>query len=120
MKSQTDPRHTARIKTVEDLFASSFNPQNKNSQKTLEILKHIEKIDLLISKAAPNWPVDKIAKIDLAILRLAVFELNIDKREPPKVIIDEAVEIAKTYGNEKSPSFINGVLGTILKNAIKK
>ncbi len=120
MKSQTDPRHTARIKIVEELFANSFYPPKKNSQKTVEILKNIEKIDLLISSAAPNWPIEKTAKIDLAILRLAVFELNIDKREPPKVIIDEAVEIAKSYGNEKSPSFINGVLGTILKNTNEK
>ena len=57
---------------------------------------------------------ENIAKIDLAILRLATYELLIEKKEPPKVIIDEAVELAKTYGNEHSFQFVNGALGTIL------
>lgn len=72
-------------------------------------------LDTKIQSAAPEWPLDKIAKIDLAILRLAVYELVIEKKEPPKVIIDEAVEIAKQFGNENSAKFVNGVLGTILK-----
>jgi len=62
------------------------------------------------------WPVDKLNKIDLAILRLAIYELE-RKKTPPKVIIDEAVELAKEFGGENSPSFINGVLGTIYKEA---
>lgn len=73
-------------------------------------------IDELIKNAAPEWPLDKISRIDLAILRLATFELTIEKKEPPKAVIDEAIEIAKEYGNPNSPGFINGVLGTILKN----
>jgi N utilization substance protein B len=78
------------------------------------ILKKKVKIDNLITEAAPAWPIDKLNKIDLAILRLAVYELEYEKT-PPKVVIDEAVELAKEYGSESSSSFINGVLGTIYK-----
>ena len=117
MKKASDPRHTHRIKLVEGLFSHSFAKQSQSKQVT-QILKSKEEIDKLIEKAAPEWPIEKIAKIDLAILRLGVYELMVDRKEPDKVIIDEAIEIAKLFGNDKSPSFINGVLGTILK--IKK
>ena len=65
------------------------------------------------------WPVDKLNKIDLAILRLAIYELE-NLEVPPKVVIDEAVELAKEFGSENSPSFVNGVLGTIYKEADTK
>ena len=68
----------------------------------------------MIQKAAPAWPIDKLNRIDLAILRLAVFELT-RSDTPPKVVIDEAVELAKEFGSEASASFVNGVLGTIYK-----
>ena len=61
------------------------------------------------------FPISKIAKIDVAILRLAVYELIFEKNTPPKVIIDEAIELAKEYGSDSSPSFVNGVLGSIYK-----
>ena len=84
---------------------------------TLEDVKKIlaqnEKINLQIQKAAPEWPIEKINKIDLAILRLAVFEID-SQKTPSKVIIDEAIEIAKKYGSESSPAFVNGVLGAIV------
>ena len=67
-----------------------------------------------IKKAAPTWPIEKLNKIDLAILRLAVFELE-NQQTPPKVVIDEAIELAKEFGAESSASFVNGVLGTIYK-----
>lgn len=75
----------------------------------------MKNIDSAIETAAPEWPITKIARVDLAILRLAVYELAITKKEPPKVVIDEAIELAKRYGNEHSASFINGALGTIYK-----
>lgn len=115
MKKASDPRHKARIKIVKELFAESFIKQPRLSQRTTLVLKNLSKIDQLVSKAAPEWPIEKIAKINLAILRLAVYEMSIDKNTPVKVIIDEAVEIAKLFGNERSPSFVNGVLGTITK-----
>lgn len=71
-------------------------------------------IDAKIVEAAPSWPIDNLNKIDLAVLRLAIFEL-MDGKNPPKVIIDEAVELAKEFGSENSGSFVNGVLGTIFK-----
>jgi len=99
---------------MQQLFSHSFN-QTTIEPETQEILNHLSIIDEKIQKAAPEWPIAKIAKIDLAILRLAAHELLIKKSEPPKVVIDEAIELAKTYGNEQSAKFINGVLGTILK-----
>lgn len=70
-------------------------------------------------EAAPKWPIEKINRIDLAILRLAVWELFYKRKTPPKVAIDEAIELAKEFGAENSPSFINGVLGTIFKKKEK-
>jgi transcription antitermination protein NusB len=97
------------------LFSLSFKTDDPDDSIKNIIIK-LPIIDDLIQKAAPEWPLPKISIIDLAILRLSTYELVIDKKEPPKVIIDEAVELAKGYGNENSPQFINGVLGTILKN----
>lgn len=106
MKTSQDPRHQHRIDRMQQMFANSF-------QKTLQT---DPRIDSAIAQAAPEWPIDKIAKIDLAILRLATHELMVEMKEPPKVIIDEAVELAKSFGNDNSPKFVNGVLGTILKS----
>ena len=114
MKTRLDPRHRRRIKIVQDLFRRSFKEQ-KISALTQKVLDNIKKIDKIIIKAAPEWPIDKIAKIDLAILRLAVFELSISKAAPPKVIIDEAVELAKEFGSDRSAPFVNGALGAVLK-----
>lgn len=119
MKKASDPRHKARIQVVKGLFAQSFTKQSNLDPKTTLVLNNLSQIDRLIAKAAPEWPIEKIAKIDLAILRLAVYEMVIDKSAPVKVIIDEAVEIAKLFGNERSPSFVNGVLGTIIKEVLK-
>lgn len=114
MKTSQDPRHLRRIELMQKLFSLGFPGATKD--KTIaQIGKHIITIDEAIGAAAPEWPVDKISKIDLAILRLSIFELTVEKKEPPKVIIDEAVEIAKEFGNENSAKFVNGVLGTILK-----
>ncbi|MEI8072838.1 MAG: transcription antitermination factor NusB [Candidatus Saccharibacteria bacterium] len=79
--------------------------------------KNIEKIDSLISPAAPEWPIDQIAKVDKSVLRMAVYELIIKHEVPPKVAINEAVELAKSFGGDNSSKFINGVLGTIYRNS---
>ena len=115
MKNPLDPRHKKRQKLIEELFRIEFHKQYI-SEKAKEILNHKDKIDAEIEKAAPEFPVKKINKIDFAILRLAIFELIIVKKEPPKVVIDEAIELAKEYGGETSPAFINGALGNIIKN----
>lgn len=114
MKTKNDPRHRHRIRTIKELFAYSFNPQTIYDESAQAVITHIEELDGKIAESAPQWPIDKISKIDLAILRTTSYELLIEKKEPPKVIIDEAVEIAKEFGTDASPKFINGVLGTLL------
>lgn len=112
MKNPQDPRHKKRQKIVEELFRLGFHKQKVGSD-TSKIYSKIKIIDKYIEEAAPEFPVEKINKIDLAILRLAVYELLIQKKEPPRVIIDEAIELAKEYGGETSPQFVNGALGNI-------
>lgn len=81
------------------------------------VQKNGPKIDGIIGPAAPEWPVDQIAKIDKIILRIGVYELLIKRDVPPKVAINEAVELAKAFGGENSSKFINGVLGTIYRGS---
>lgn len=115
MKTSKDPRHVQRIKLMQELFSYGFNKGLKPEGVKLKlILSRIGKIDNFIEKSAPKWTVDKINHLDLAILRLAVFELVIEKKNPPKVIVDESVELAKEYGSEASPGFINGALGKLI------
>ena len=96
------------------MFAESFAHQRTLNELSNAVMKKCKKLDKQIEEAAPTWPIDKLNKVDLAILRLAVFELD-EEGVPPKVIIDEAVELAKEFGSENSPGFVNGVLGTIYK-----
>ena len=114
MKTALDPRHKKRQEIVEDLFKVDFHKQ-PIGKDAKEILTHILDIDKKITIAAPEFPIDKINKVDLAILRLAVYELSISKKEPPKVVIDEAIELAKEYGGESSPAFVNGALGKVIE-----
>ena len=109
-----DKRHQHRIKLVQDLFAYSFNKQKESALDP--ILAHLKKIDKAIEQYAPRYPTDKIAKIDLAILRLSIYEIMFEKKNPLKVVIDEAIILSKEFGTEKSYAFINGVLGALLKN----
>lgn len=117
MKTAQDPRHQKRITCMQKLFSASFG--NTPDQEIAHIWSTIPRIDPYITTSAPDWPINKIARIDLAILRLAVYELLIENTEPEKVIVDEAVELAKSFGNTTSASFINGALGGILEH-IKK
>ncbi len=80
-------------------------------------LKERKTIDRLIEKCAPEWPLDQVTLVDRNILRLGIYELMFGNYDevPPKVAINEAIEIAKTYGSDSSPRFINGVLGTIYR-----
>ncbi len=115
MKTAFDPRHKKRQRLIEELFKFDFLKQPV-SDNVKNIFINQAVIDEYIRNAAPEFPVEKINKVDLAILRLAAYELVIVKNEPPKVIIDEAVELAKEYGGEASPAFINGALGNIIKH----
>ena len=81
------------------------------------ILKNRDKIDPLIEKCAPEWPLDQVTIVDRNILRLGIYELLFENYEqvPPKVAINEAIELAKSFGGESSGRFVNGVLGTIYR-----
>ena len=116
MKTAKDPRHLKRETVVKELFSWGFTDTNKpKTKEAKEVLSNLDKIDPAIEKGAPSWPIAQINRIDLAILRLAVFELIIDKDTPFKVVVDEAVEMAKKYGSEASSGFVNGVLGNIIE-----
>lgn len=118
MKTATDPRHLKRRETVRYLFAYTFEKGQPLNETAAKVIANSNQIDQKIVESAPEWPLERINKIDLAILRLAVYELLIQKTEPPKVVIDEAVELAKEFGAENSAAFVNGVLGSILKKEI--
>ncbi|MFW6143595.1 MAG: transcription antitermination factor NusB [Patescibacteria group bacterium] len=129
-----DPRHRARKVALATLFSWAFlsqrlSKQAKDAAKTLGIESYDSDLaqlliqgvsenrnylDEIIEKTAPEWPLNQIAKVDLIILRIAIFELLIAKNAPPKVAIDEAVELAKEFGSESSSKFVNGVLGTVV------
>ncbi len=136
MKIKTDPRHYARRLALCSIFCWLFSEQDQVectllSKDTLEleandtdiqltgsivegVKANLEKIDNIIVTCAPEWPIDKISKIDLVVLRIAVYELMFSPSVPEKVAIDEAVELAKEFGNDTSSKFVNGVLGSVV------
>jgi N utilization substance protein B len=98
-------------------FAPGIEDVNLVQPLVLGVIKNKQDIDALIEKCAPEWPIDQIASVDRSILRLGIYELlhgNYDE-VPPKVAINEAIELAKTFGGESSSKFVNGVLGTIYR-----
>jgi transcription antitermination protein NusB len=100
-----------------DEFRSNIDDTNFVEDVVDGVHKNQQVIDGIIGPAAPEWPVEQIAKIDKIILRIGVYELMVKRDVPPKVAINEAVELAKTFGGENSSKFINGVLGTIYRNS---
>jgi len=132
-------RHLLRTVVLQSLYEWDFYTRKKDLPAILErnlqefapgvdepefawrivkgVVEHIAKIDLIITKAAPEWPLDKIAIVDRNILRVGLYELlYADKDEvPPKVAINEAIEMAKNFGGPNAGKFINGVLGTIYR-----
>ncbi len=117
MKTPKDPRHQKRQELVKSLFAESFHKQPSKNETVKAILAQQDAIDDKIRIIAPEFPIDKINRVDLAILRLGVYELSYSKSEPEKVVIDEAIELAKEFGNDASPGFINGALGKLIKDS---
>lgn len=78
------------------------------------VWQHRAELDLLIHRYAPEWPIDQMAVIDRNVLRIAIYEFDIARITPLKVAINEAVEMAKSYGADSAPRFINGVLGALI------
>lgn len=115
-----DPRHKRRVGLVQQLYSHSFDPtfvflnQKDDTQTLNDIVSHIPELDTFITEHAPKYPIDQIAKTDLAILRLSIYELMFEKKEPSKVVINEAVELAKEMGSDRSYAFVNAVLGAIV------
>jgi N utilization substance protein B len=129
----TDYRHQARCLALQALYEIDCTDHNfsmvlserlesdnlREETRTLttrlvkEVLAHRAQLDALIRRYAPEWPLDQIAILDRNILRIAIYELIIDDSVPVKVAINEAVELAKTFGTESTPRFVNGVLGTL-------
>lgn len=141
MKKQKDPRHISRILALQRLFEEGFeigkaktDMKSQFSDKSLceinriknydrklldQIIEAVrvnkEKLDSIISKLAPERPIDEISQVDLQILRIAIAEGFIASFTPEKVSIDEAIELAKEFGGSASSKFVNGVLGTLLQ-----
>ncbi len=133
MAHTIDPRHQARSlalqalyeidatdHSVADVLSDRLSGDELVSQTRLlattlvhGVLEHCSQLDGLIRHYAPEWPLDQIATIDRNILRIAIYELGASNLTPVKVAINEAIELAKTFGTESTPRFINGVLGTL-------
>ena len=107
--------------TVIERVITGNDLSEENSSFIRELIsgavKNREEIDKLIRELAPAWPVDQIATVDRNILRLAIFEILYDNKVPVKVAVNEAVELAKTFGSGSSAKFINGVLGAVSAKA---
>jgi len=86
----------------------------------LGVLKHCKEIDHLIERYSENWRLDRMTLIDRNILRMAIFELLYCEEVPPKVTLNEAIDLGKRYGNEESGSFINGILDRIQNEVVRK
>jgi transcription antitermination protein NusB len=134
-------RHLGRIIALQTLYEEEFRHEAGDSAFDLEevlarniaryqemvddvdfiralvagVLKTAPELDVVLQPIAPEWPIDQIARMDRLILRIGLYELLYEKDVPPKVVINEAVELAKAFGGENSSKFINGVLGTVLR-----
>jgi len=114
---QDDPEESFRL--ISENFDSPPEILDFSRQQVLGIWKNREDLDKLISQASKHWRLERMSRVDRNILRVGVFEMLFMKDIPPKVSIDEAVELGKTFGTEESGAFINGILDNIY-NALKR
>ncbi len=109
----------ADLKEITEKNLREFGPGLEDESFVWElvtgVVEHLKEINAIIEKAAPQWPIDQISIVDRNILRIGIFELLYEDKKavPPKVAINEAIELAKSFGGENSGKFINGVLGTV-------
>lgn len=139
-------RHLGRIVALQTLYEQDFRQECKDADFSLQTVlsRNIERysetiddkdfivnlvngvnvkqaeLDKTLQPLAPEWPLAQIARMDRIVLRIGLYELHFEKDVPPKVAINEAVELAKAFGSENSSKFINGVLGTAFKNIEEK
>lgn len=117
MKTASDPRHQNRRHVVQELYSYFLNKEAPLLvQESKSVIANLEKIDQEIIKNAPEWPLNNINKIDLAILRLGTYEILFRNDVSASVAIDEAVELGKEFGSEDTSSFVNAVLAKIMTN----
>ncbi|NCD32110.1 MAG: transcription antitermination factor NusB [Spartobacteria bacterium] len=136
------PRRIARERAVQFLFLREFNkteetadllltfweqsgPQSKQQLAFTEdlvygVIKNIDELDGEIARCATNWNIQRLALVDLNILRLGIYELLYSKDTPAVVVINEAVEVAKALSNFESGRFVNGILDRVRKDLVKK
>ncbi len=113
--NQADP--VALVEKNKHEFAPDFDDHDFSLRLVRGVLKHQPDIDKLIVQYAPEWPLDQITNVDRNVLRLGIFELKFSTSDvPPKVAINESIELAKSFGGESSGRFVNGVLGSIFKD----
>lgn len=137
-------RHLSRSIAMQSLYEWDFSNKKKDLKEIVEknikefgpgledkgfiwqlvvgVVEHLPQINQIIEKAAPQWPIEQINVVDRNILRIGLYELLFgDKKAvPPKVAINEAIELAKGFGGEASGKFVNGVLGTVFKETEKR
>lgn len=137
-------RHLSRSIAMQSLYEWDFSGKSSDLEKITErnikefgpgledpgfiwqlvtgVIQHLQEIDKIIEKAAPEWPIDQITIVDRNVLRIGLYELLYGDKAavPPKVAINESIELAKSFGGESSGKFINGVLGTVFKEIEKK
>jgi N utilization substance protein B len=111
-------RHAPGLVLEQRLTESQLPKAAKDFARRLVagILKHQKVLDVFIHRHAPEWPLEQMAYIDRNILRMAIFEFAVDGQTPIKVAINEAVELAKAFGSDSAPRFVNGVLGTLVEH----
>ncbi len=146
MDEKTDPRHQSRRIALSVLYQRAFEKQHKTDSAEISpetvaeqlgidadeydegmvesivdgVYRNMKLLDERISKYAPKWPIHKIPILDLQILRIGIYEGFVAKSVPPRVAINEAIELAKEYGSENTPAFVNGVLGAIYDDEKQK
>ena len=123
-RGQVKTKEGATTETIDEIlernvkeFAPGMGDFSFMKKLVLNILEKQKTLDDIIEKAAPDWPIERISIVDRNILRIGLYELLFSDRTevPPKVAINEAIELAKTFGGENSGKFVNGVLGAVYK-----
>ena len=118
-------KQTKDLKKIVERNIDEFGPGLEETNFIWKLVdgvtEHLPELNKIIEKAAPEWPLDKITIVDRNVLRIGLYELLYENKDevPPKVAINEAIELAKSFGGESSGKFINGVLGTIFKEVEK-
>lgn len=135
-------RHLARALALQSLYEWDFHHGERDADQIIDrnitefapeldekefakgivegVIKNQDEIDATITKFAPDWPLEKITTVDRNVLRIGTFELTSNPEIPSKVAINEAIELAKTFGGESSGKFVNGVLGAVFRNQMER